>query len=117
MTEINYKHLGIRIRKRRMELNLTQASLAEQTNLCVSYISYLETGKKIPSLPCLVSIAEILDTTLDYLVTGTPPPSLQDNHLLNTVLSDCSPQEQDFLVSLVVVSKELLRQHVHAIYP
>ncbi len=117
MIEINYKLLGTRIRKRRMELNMTQASLAEQTDLCVSYISYLETGKKIPSLPCLVSIAEILDTTLDHLITGTPPPSPQDNHLLNTVLSDCSPQEQDFLSSLVVVSKELLRQHVHAIYP
>lgn len=116
MVEINYKLLGIGIRKRRMALHMTQAELAERTDLSVSYISYLETGKKTPSLACLASIADVLDTTIDTLLTGTLTPSGKD-YSLDALLMDCSAQERAFLVDLLLFAKELLQEFSHEVSP
>ncbi len=101
MIEINYKLLGLGIRKRRRQLHMTQAELAERTDLSVVYISFIETGKKGPSLPCLASIAEVLDTTIDCLLTGTLSPSSRNNPLPDKLFAGCSPKEQKLLLKLL----------------
>lgn len=60
--------LGKRIREVRKAKNMTQENLAEMVNTSVVYISELERGIKMPSIPVFISIVEALDTSADYLL-------------------------------------------------
>ena len=53
---INYKKLGKRISIARKKKHLTQEVLAEKVDCSPSFISYVETGRKEPSLERFVQI-------------------------------------------------------------
>ncbi|MCR4672533.1 MAG: helix-turn-helix domain-containing protein [Lachnospiraceae bacterium] len=63
--------LGKRLKELRIKKGLTQDQLAEMTDLSGAQISTFETGKRNVTLPNLISLAEALETSLDYLVYGT----------------------------------------------
>ena len=69
--KIDYKQLGIRIKKARENKNMTQQQLAELTGLSNNYISNIERNRSIPSLQTLVTICDVLDTTPDYVLLDT----------------------------------------------
>ena len=58
-------------KRRRKELKMSQAELAEKVNVSNNHISSIETGKQIPSLTTFVKICEQLDTTPDFLLLGS----------------------------------------------
>lgn len=62
--------MGIRARKRRQEIGLTQKDIAEAVGVSRPFITSFEAGCKIPSVSVLTQIAEKLGVTLDYLVKG-----------------------------------------------
>jgi transcriptional regulator with XRE-family HTH domain len=76
-------HLGKLIRRRRQELGLTQAELAERIHKSTSYISALENGNVAPSLTTLRHIATALDTVLAAFFSQPP-----DGRANNGVVSD-----------------------------
>jgi len=57
------------VRKRRDELGLTQAEVANRLEAHPPYVSDLETGKKTPFLGNLAKIADALETTPGALLT------------------------------------------------
>lgn len=67
---LNYEIIGKKIKKIRLENDLTQAELAEKCNLAVSYISCIESGKKKASLESLVKLGKILDVTVNTFLIG-----------------------------------------------
>ena len=64
------KSFGEVIRKRRKELNYTQAFLAEFTGFSVSFISDLERGKSTAELGKAVYIANILGLDIKLEIRG-----------------------------------------------
>ena len=69
--------LGKRIREARKLKNMTQAKLAEIIGITDVYISEIERGNKMPSIPLFIAIVEALDISADYLLrdnisSGTP---------------------------------------------
>ena len=52
---VNYERVGKRIQELRKLKKMSQADLAEQTGMSVSYISHIETGIKHASLESVVS--------------------------------------------------------------
>jgi len=50
-----------RVRSIRLSRSLTQERLAEAAEIDTTYISRIESGKKIPTVPILCKIADILD--------------------------------------------------------
>jgi len=54
------KKLGVRISQLRLEAGMTQAKLAEKSNLSIDSISRIERGDRAPSLESLEKIAEAL---------------------------------------------------------
>ena len=56
--------IGEKIRRLRMELQLTQEELADRTELTKGYISQVERDLASPSIATLVDILEALGTTL-----------------------------------------------------
>lgn len=70
MENLNYIEIGKRIKLKRKELKLTQENLAEVIDVSSSYISEIERGCGVCSLPTIVKIAKTLDLGLDYLIFG-----------------------------------------------
>jgi len=62
--------LGIRIRKRRHDLKITQLELAQALGVTPQHISLIEQGKAATSLRLLAKLAEELGVTTDYLISG-----------------------------------------------
>ncbi len=68
MDEVELRlYLGRRVKYLRRHSNLTQAQLAEKTNLTVNYISEIETGSTSPTLKTLLKIAQELHVEMKEL--------------------------------------------------
>lgn len=66
------KGLGKRLQSVRQQAGLTQQALCEKANLSYSTLAKIERGAiKSPSIFTIESIAEALNTTLDYLIGKT----------------------------------------------
>lgn len=58
------ERLGSRVQARRHELGLTLAALSERCGVSVSYLSAIEKGVNLPSLPVLAQVTEALDVPI-----------------------------------------------------
>jgi len=58
--------LGLEIRRRRLEAKLSQASMG--IPLTRAFISQVEAGRTLPSLPALIVLAERLGTSADEIL-------------------------------------------------
>lgn len=69
------KEIGERIKKRRVELGLTQTDIKESTGISSGNMSDIERGNRFPSIPTLIQLCSILNCTSDYILTGSSPTS------------------------------------------
>lgn len=72
MKQLPTDTMGQRIKEKRKKIKgMTQAVLAKEIGKTKDYISLLECGKSNGSLDTIKDIANALNTTTDYLLTGT----------------------------------------------
>ena len=71
--------LGARIAALRKESGLSQAELAEKLQISASSMGMYEQGRREPSGQMLVSLAQTLGVTTDYLLTGIPAPEQRED--------------------------------------
>ena len=57
-----------RLRELRMEHHFTQQNMADALGISLNAYQKYEQAERSPSLDCLVTIADILDISLDYLL-------------------------------------------------
>lgn len=69
--EINMYLIGDRIRKARERKHLSQMKLAELANLSLITVSNIESGKYSPNLKNIIKVSKVLDTSIDFLVSGS----------------------------------------------
>lgn len=62
--------IGDRIRQLRQAKKMTQSDLAAEINLSDKAISKWESGEGFPNLEALTQLAQLFDTTTDYLLMG-----------------------------------------------
>ena len=109
--EIDYKAIGIRIRRFRKEKALTQLKLSELSGQEPSNISHIERGATKLSLPTIVSIANALDVTVDDLLCDSlPAAKLPYERDVAHILADCSNQELRIITGTMRSLKEYLRE-------
>lgn len=70
MTDEQKWRMGLRIRDTRLQRNLHLDELAEELGIARSHLANIEKARRMPSLEMMVSIAERLNVSLDYLVLG-----------------------------------------------
>jgi transcriptional regulator with XRE-family HTH domain len=63
--------LGQRIKEKRTELGWTQDELCARARISKGFLSDIENGKQKIGAEKLLDIATVLQTTLDYLMTGS----------------------------------------------
>ncbi len=62
--------IGQELRDRRKALRLTLAQVSERSSLSISYLSAIEKGTNLPSLPSLVRLTDALQTDLPTLLVA-----------------------------------------------
>ena len=109
---LNYILLGKRVRDLRIKRRLSQAELSEIIDKTPTYVSYIESGIKSPSLDTLVLLANALGVTADMLLVES-----LENHLLvdegeyAELLDDCSPYERRVLIENARALKQTMREY------
>lgn len=107
---IDYKSIGIRIRRFRKEMGLTQQQLAELSDLEPSNLSHIERGATKLSLPTIIKIANALGVTVDELLCDNLYKSSDSfMKIASDILSDCSHEEMLFLTESMLSLKQNLR--------
>ena len=106
-----YPPMGKRIAQLRHEHHLTQQQLAEKLDISVKHMSEIERGLIGLSLDKLVLLCDILSTSLDFLVRGKDSdgqPKEQLPAYFSEVYDQSSPQQQEFLNSIILAYRDLL---------
>ena len=91
--EVDYRKIGHRIRKLRLEKGMTQADLAAKVNCSNNYLSHIETAQCKLSLSMLLRLCDALEKSADYFLLDTPFASREaiiDQDIANK-LSRCNP--------------------------
>ena len=70
MTDLDFKAIGLKIKERRQATGITQEHIANMLDVNPSHISNIECGRANPSLTALVKIANILQCSVDYFLSG-----------------------------------------------
>ena len=73
--------IGLRIKKIRKEKGLSQKAFAEILNTSSGYISEVEQGKIIPGGKFFISLKQVININLNWLVTGEGAPYLSDDDI------------------------------------
>lgn len=94
-----------RVKELRKQKGLTQKGLALRIGANYQQLNKYECGLHTPPLDKLVSLAEALETTVDYLVTGDPTQNvpLYNAQLLERfkALEGFNSQDQDTVIKLI----------------
>lgn len=105
---------GARVRERRERLGFTQADMASWLSMHPESYNYIENGKRDVKTAELASLAERLQVTSDYLLTGYAPENASTAKALH--LSDKSvnalkamSDRTAYAVNCLLESPELVR--------
>lgn len=74
----NKEVLRSRITKTRENQDLNQAELADKAGVTPAAISQIEKGHRVPTIPVLHRIANVLGVSIDYLIGKTNKSELRD---------------------------------------
>ena len=66
------EQIGLRIKNRRMQLNMSQEELAARTGLSRTYIYFIEQGKKSLTIKTLTLIKNALKVNYNYFFQSSP---------------------------------------------
>lgn len=83
MTDLDFKTIGQKIKERRISLGLTQDYIANHLNVNPSHVSNIECGRANPSLTALVKIANLLECSVDYFLSGEYTYTIDTNSQQN----------------------------------
>ena len=70
MEDLDFKAIGMKIKERRKMQGITQEAVASLLGVNPSHISNIECGRANPSLTALVKIANILECSVDFFISG-----------------------------------------------
>ncbi len=110
MKKSDYNNLGPKIKKLRVEMDFTQAQVAEALDVTPGYISNVENNRTAMSLKILIYYAQLMGISLDSLV-GRIDSDYQstalDNEICNIIHTMSTDNKDKLLQTLKIWNKEL----------
>ena len=97
---VEKRALGDEIRSARMKKGLTQARLAEMSDITPIHLKDIEGSRRKPSVPLLFQMMELLDFSVDALVF----PEREAGQVLHT--DGLTDRETEVLARLIDAMKE-----------
>lgn len=104
MQEINFEHIGRKLRRLRISLEYTQEYVAEKIGVNTSHISNIENNRVKVSLTALVHICNVLHTTVDYVLADEYPSHISglDNEILKE-LQFCDNGKKEKILKIIKI--------------
>lgn len=108
------RRIGERLRYRRLSLRNKQTVVAGLAGITTDYLYQLERGKKLPTLPVLVTLARVLQVPLDHLTNedAVAVRRVHAHHDDDLYLALVNPPAAD----LPSVDATALQQQVHEVW-
>lgn len=105
---IDYKIIGERLKKARIDKNLSQRILSNKLDISIAFLSRIERGSTEISLKRLSQICEILEVTEGSILNGSRKES--DEYLtkdFKNILDKCNKEQKKLIyeISKIIVSK------------
>lgn len=79
--QIDMISVGNRIKQRRQSLNLTQTDIYQKCGVASGALSQIENGTRTPSIIIFYKLAQTLECSMDWLLTGSSTNS--ENRILS----------------------------------
>ena len=97
---MDYIDLGNRIKKKRLEKNLTQEVLAEMSKISCAYMGQIERGESSLSLKTLDRIVSFTGVSTDFILYGDES---QNSYVkkINRILKHCSDDTICFIYKMI----------------
>lgn len=95
--------IGKKIKKARLDKNLTQNALAEQIDISTDLLRNIENGRNIGSIATLINLCNALEITTDFLFADLLTHT--DKQIDNTLYSyfeKLSPEDRDILKQIII---------------
>ncbi|MCT2387966.1 helix-turn-helix domain-containing protein [Erwinia pyrifoliae] len=99
------KEFGSRIKALRKQRGWAQKELAAKVEIRFQQLNKYESGLNIPPAEMMIKLADALDVTIDYLLTGNP---IEDSPLSNSrlfrrfqVLEQLDQGDQDTVIKII----------------
>ncbi len=104
---LDYKLIGERLKKARLEKGYTQEQLSEKINVSVAYLSRIETGATHINLKRLNELCHLLGVTESYILDGTSSNSGSYlNNEFSSILKDCTPDKKELIYQIATIISE-----------
>lgn len=93
------KELGQKLKAARKKKNLTQQQLADISHVSLKHIQNCERGEKNPSFEILRALAQVLDLSLDSLITPNMLDEEQAANEMRQIYLSCPPVARKALLN------------------
>lgn len=109
-----YTTIARQLRLRRLQAGLTLEDLADTAGISVSFLAYLETNKKKPSLATIAKVAKALNIPVSELFDERTVPDVAGekqktfNKILKLLQNQSPENTETILATLTVLAKKLL---------
>ena len=104
---LDYNIIGERLKKARIENNLTQEKLAEKLDVSIAFLSRIERGSSHISLKRLSQICDILGITEGSILNGSSNNS--NTYLVSEfddILKNATPEKQKLIYKIAKIITE-----------
>ena len=104
---LDYNIIGERLKKARIENNLTQEKLAEKLDVSIAFLSRIERGSSHISLKRLSQICDILRITEGSILNGSSNNS--NTYLVSEfddILKNTTPEKQKLIYKIAKIINE-----------
>lgn len=99
--------IGIRIKKARERLNITQEYISEKIDVGPQHISDIERGAVGISIDTLIKLCGALEVTADYILFGKD--TVSKNNTIYQAAQQLSGKDQTFIEDLIEVCLNRLK--------
>lgn len=104
---LDYKLIGERLKKARIQKGYTQEKLSEMINVSIAYLSRIETGATHINLKRLNELCGLLNVTEAYILGGASDNSVSYlNNELSSILKDCTPDKKELIYQIASIISE-----------
>ena len=104
--KLDYTALAERIKRARTQKGYSQSKLAELCGVSTNTIGKLEISYTTVSLKTILTIANVLEVDINFLVSDTQPTTKQANDLfIESLLMDFTDRDKQLLIQIITAIK------------
>ena len=101
--------IGKAVKKARTDAGLTQILLGAKLNLDSHYISGIENGRKMPSLPTFLKLCHVLDLSADQIISTIYKEEMPDISFDNYLIESIEGLPFEKKAQILQITKDLIR--------